>query len=675
MQGIPISDVRNFCFLGHTGSGKTALIDNILYRIGVNDRQGNPADGTSMADWMDEEKERQITIWAKPFSGEYTADGRKVRLSMIDTPGYADFIGQVSASVRVSDAAIITVDATAGVEVGTTLAWKMAERQHLPKAFVITGIDKENANYDGVLASIQEIWGNKCVPVSIPTPDRSAVGDVLGGDVPEAIAEKAEELKGSLVESAAESDDALIEKYLGGEALTPAEIASGLTASVREGLMVPVFAVSAVKDIGVDALLNGMVRLFPSPEATGAKDAEGADLDVGPNAPFSGLVWRSVNDPFVGQMTFVRVFSGTLKADAEIQNATQGQKEKAGTLYVVNGKKQDTVTEAHAGDIVALAKLKNTVINDTLCAIGQSIKLSPVAFPRPVVAYAVHPKTQGDEDKLATGLARIADEDPTILVERNAETKEQIISGMGDVQITVALALMKKRSNVDVDLTTPKVAYKETVMDTAEGHYKHKKQSGGRGQYGEVYLRVMKKAPDEEEWFLDEIVGGSIPSGFLPAVQKGLVDGMTKGAVAGYPVVDVKVAVYDGSYHEVDSSEVAFKIAGSRAFHEAMSKAKPVLLEPIVKLRVYVPEQYMGDVTGDLNQKRGRILGMSVEDGLQVIEAEAPQAEVFQYSSQLRSMTGGRGTFEMEFMRYETVPANVAQKVVAANKKESESDE
>jgi elongation factor G len=332
------------------------------------------------------------------------------------------------------------------------------------------------------------------------------------------------------------------------------------------------------------------------------------------------------------------------------------------------------VEEARAGDIVALAKLKDTHMNDSLCAPGSSIRFEPIECPRPVVAYAVYPKSSGDEDKLANGLHRVAEDDPTISVERNAETHELILSGMGDVQLSVAVEHMKKRSNVDVDLTTPKVAYRETINGKAEGHHKHKKQSGGRGQYGEVYLRVEPKASDDEEWFVDEIVGGAIPSGFLPAVQKGLLDGMTKGALAGYPVRGVKVRVYDGSYHDVDSSEVAFKIAGARALRDAMSKAKPVLLEPVMKIRVYIPEQYLGDITGDLNHKRGRILGMGSEDGMQVLEAEVPQAEIFQYSSQLRSVTGGRGSFELEFARYDVVPSNVAQKIIAEAEKEKEED-
>ncbi len=667
MKDIPVADVRNFVLVGHTGSGKTSLIDAILHKLGVNDRLGSPADGTSMADWTDEEKGRKISIWAKPFDALYKGKGgRKTRLVMFDVPGYADFYGQVVAATAVSDAALVAIDATAGIQVGTNRAWRRCETLGLPRGIVITGLDKENADFDGTLAAVQSIWGAKCLPVVIPTADRKGVVDVLGdlagaGD----LKGRAEELKNKLVEAAAESNDALIEKYLGGEALTPDEIAAGMRGAVNAGTLIPVFAVAARNDVGVTELLENIARLFPSPEDRGAKDAEGKALDVKPAAPFAGLVWRVINDPFVGQLTLLRVYAGTFKPDGEVFNATKGQKERIGTIYAINGKKQEPLTEAHAGDIVAMAKLKVTTLNDTLCAVGQTIQFAPIQFPNPVMAYAVAPKTQGDEDKIGTGLHRVAEDDPTIRIERNTETKELILAGMGDVHLDVTVDRMKKRSNVDVLLSTPKVPYKETITALAEGHYKHKKQSGGRGQYGEVYLRVAPKKDPAEEWFEDAIVGTCIPRNFLPAIQKGLLEGMTRGVLAGYPVVNVKVTVYDGSYHEVDSSEIAFKIAGGRAFSEGMQKARPVLLEPIMTLKVMVPDQFMGDITGDLNHKRGRILGMGTEDGMQVITAEVPQAEMFKYSSELRSITGGRGSFEMEFNRYDVVPANVAQKVIA----------
>lgn len=419
-------------------------------------------------------------------------------------------------------------------------------------------------------------------------------------------------------------------------------------------------------------LLDGLSRLFPSPVDRDAKDAEGNVIPTGADDPFVGFVWRSVNDPFVGQLTFVRVLGGTLKSDSEVFNTKQSEKERVGSLLSVNGKKQDSVEAATAGDIVAIPKLKHTGVGDTLCAPGTKTVCAEFQFPSPVMFQAVHAKTQADEDKLGTALHRVADEDPTLHVVRNNDTHEMVLQGLGDVHIGVAVNMMKSRSKVDVTLSTPKVPYKETVSGLGEGHYKHKKQSGGRGQFGEVYLRVEAKNPEEEEWFLNEVVGGSIPHNFLPAVQKGLVEAMQKGPMAHCPVENVKVHVYDGSYHDVDSSEVAFKIAASRAFREAMMAAKPVLLEPVMEVKVSIPDSSLGDINADLNHKRGHILGLETKNGMQVITAEVPQSELFKYSAELRSMTAGQGTFSIKYSRYDVVPQNVAQKVIAQVEKDKE---
>ena len=671
MKDIPIADVRNFVLVGHTGSGKTSLVDALLFKLGVNDRLGNPGDGTSVADWTDEEKNRKISIWAKPFDAVWRPKGgQALRLVMLDTPGYADFYGQVVAATQVADAAVIAVDATAGVQVGTVRAWKRCEALGLPRAIVITGLDKENADFDGTVAALQELWGPRCEVVSFPTDDKQGVVDVLAGQ-----GGKADGLRAKLTDVAAESSDALIEKVLGGETLSADELSGGLRTSVLQAKFIPVFALMARQSLGLDELLAGVARLLPSPADRPGKDAAGTAVNPAADAPLVAQVWRSINDPFVGQLTLARIWSGTLKEKSEVFNATKEQKETVGTVYLLNGKKQETVPEAQAGDVVALAKLKVTGLNDVLCAPGKPVKLAPIVFPNPVVSFAVHPKNQGDEDKLGQGLHRVADDDPTIHVERHEETHELIITGMGDVQIDAAMERMKARSKVEVTLSTPKVAYKETVTAKGEGHYKHKKQSGGRGQYGEVYLRIEPMKAGSEEWFVDGIVGTSIPRNFLPAIEKGLVDGMTRGAVAGYPVVGTMVTVYDGSSHDVDSSEIAFKIAARTAFKDGMSKARPVLLEPIMNIRVTIPGEFMGDCTGDLNHRRGRIMGMESEDGMQVIVAEVPQAEVFKYSSELRSMTGGRGSFEMTFNRYEIVPANVAQKIIAEAAKNKQAEE
>jgi elongation factor G len=652
------------------------LVDAIALKLGITDRLGSVDAGSSVADYSNEERNRKITIFAKPFSAACkTQGGGTMGLVLTDTPGYLDFVGQVIAACRVSETALIAVNAVSGVQVGTRRAWRQAGKDGLARAVVVTGLDRENASFEGALAGIQEAFGPNCVPVVLPLPDGSGVVDVLAGKAPPAeLADAVQAAKNKLIELAAETNDALIEKFLAGEDLSPEEIGTGLVNAVTGGGLVPVFACMPLKGTGVTELLEGIARLCPSPLRFARQNKDGQAIDPSADAPVVGFVWRSVNDAFVGQLSFVRILGGTLRADSEVQNATKSRKERVGSLLVLNGKKQESVHEATAGDIVALPKLKETGVGDTLCALGQNIQFETMKFPQPVVFLAVRAKTQADEDKLGVALARVAEEDPTMRVTRNTETRETVLAGMGDVHVDVAVERMKSRSNAEVSLDTPKVPYRETVTSRGEGHYKHKKQSGGRGQYGEVYLRVEPKAPGDEEWFVDAVVGGVIPNNFIPAVQKGLVDGMQSGGLAGYPVTDVKVTLYDGSYHEVDSSEIAFKIAGARALKDAMLNAKPVLLEPIMKVRVMVPEQNMGDVNGDLNHRRGRILGMETEGGAQVIVAEVPQAELFRYAAELRSMTGGQGSFEMEFSRYEVVPSNVAQRVIAERQKEKEEE-
>ena len=674
MNNTAIADTRNVAFLGHTGSGKTALVDALLYKLGINDRLGSSDSGSSMSDFTDEEKARKISIFAKPFSGSYKVGGKTMSLTFTDTPGYLDFFGQVIAAARSTDAGIIVVDASSGVEVGTRHAWRACNNRGLSaRAIVISGVDKDNTDFEKTVSEVQAAFGNNCLPVVLPTADASAVVDVLAAkDVPDDLADRVAEVKGGLVELAAETDDSLLEKFFADEELSADEIASGLRNSVASGGLVPIFATVAAKDLGIAELLDGVGRLLPSPADHDVKDADDNVIGVGNDDPFVGLIWRSVNDAFVGQMSFVRVLGGTLKADSEVNNSTKGQKERVGSLLVVNGKKQGQVDAATAGDIVAVPKLKASKVGDTLCSLDASVKCRPIDFPSPVTFMSVEAKTQADEDKIGVALTRICEEDPTLTVDRNVETKQVVLQGLGDVHIDVGVERMKSVSNVNVSLSTPKVPYRETVTALGEGHYKHKKQSGGHGQFGEVFLRVEPLPDGDEEDFVNAVVGGSIPSNFIPAVQKGLVEGKTAGAVAGYPVERVKVTVYDGKHHPVDSSEVAFKIAGSRALREAMAAAKPVLLEPIMTVKVMLPDDCLGDINGDLNHKRGRIMGMEPQDGMQVITAEVPHAELFRYAAELRSMTGGRGSFSMEFCRYDVVPSNVAQKVVAAAQKEKE---
>ncbi len=672
MNGIAVSDFRNITLMGHTGCGKTTLIDALLFKLGLNDRQGSVSAGSSMADYTDEEKHRKITAYAKPFMANFkSAAGKKFGLCCTDTPGFMDFYGQVISACRSTETAVIVIDASAGLQVGTHRTWKYAEKQGMPKAIIITGLDKENTSFQKTIDAIQQNLGSKCVPVTIPTSDGKNVIDVFD---PKAGPE-AESIKNQVSELAAETDDKMIEEFLAGQPLTAEELSSGIKNAVKKGTLVPIFVCMPLKSIGLNELLEGIANYLPSPADLPAKDAEGKAIPTDADGPMSAFVWRTINDPFVGHLAFVRVLGGTLKADSEIYNATKDQKEKIGNLVIVNGKKTQNVTSATAGDIVALPKLKLTSMNDTLCDIGKKVICPPMTFPGQVMFMAVVAKSQTDEDKIGVALAKITEEDPTMKVFRNTETKETIISGLGDVHIDLAAEKMKIRSHVEVVLSTPKVPYRETITGTGEGHCKHKKQSGGRGQYAEVYLKVSPKHDDSPDWFVDDIVGGVIPGNFVPACQKGAAEAMIHGPLASYTVTHVKVSVYDGSYHDVDSSEIAFKIAAGRAFKDAMMKAKPVLQEPLMTIKVSIPEQYLGDINGDLNHKRGRIMGMETAGGIHIITAVVPQAELFHYVAELRSITAGQGTFETEFCRYDVVPSNIAQKVIASAVKHKEEED
>ncbi len=669
------SKIRTLVIAGHQGAGKTSLVDAILHKTGVNDRHGSVDNGSSAADVNDNEIQRKTTIYAKPFHVPW----KDCEIYLIDTPGYADFFGEVVSSLRVADGLLLVVDAFSGPEVGTLRAWKLAEERNLPRAIVINRLDKEHTDFDRVLESVRKVFGHRCVPVILPDGSAEAfqaVASVLQGAeaAPEAIRDRVAEARSQLVESAAESDDALMEKYFEEGDLSPEEFAAGLRTGVNAASFVPIFVTAASKMTGIEELLDGIVDLFPSPVDRGEVEAEPEPVSPDPSGPLCAFVFKTVVDPFVGQLSYMRIYSGTMKADSEYVNHSRGQKERLGTLYVMNGKKQETVGAAVPGDIIAVAKLKGTRVNDTIGEASKKIVIPPIRFPNPTISYAVKPRSQGDEEKVASGLARLADEDPTLVLQRNDETKQLLLCGMGDLHIEVAIERLRQTGNVEVDLTTPKVPYHETATVPAEGHYRHKKQTGGHGQFGEVYLRIEPLERDAGFEFANEVVGGNIPRQFILAVEKGVVEAMERGSIAGYPVCDVKVTVYDGKHHPVDSSEMSFKIASRGAFRDAMEKAKPVLLEPIGSYTVTVPEEYMGDITGDLNAKRGRILGMDSSEGMQVIHAQVPMAEMFRYSTELRSLTGGRGTFTVEPSHYEVVPANIAQKIAEEARKEREGE-
>jgi elongation factor G len=663
MSDVPAANIRNFVILGHSGTGKTTLTDALAFKLGLNDRLGLVANGSSISDTSDEEKNRKISIFATPFMSEYALSGENYRLVFTDAPGFMDFYGQVLGAIRAADFALITVDAVSGVQVGTRRAWKACKDSHLPAVgFVITGLDKDNANFEKTLTSIRETFGMNCVPVTALVNPTSVTNLLEATDLPADL----EEIHQSLAEAAAEADEALMETYFADGTLAPEEIRKGLHIGIDAGTVHPIYSVMSLKDIGVTELISSICRLLPAPGEREFKDVSGHVIKADPNGPLIAQVWRTASDPFIGQLNYVRILSGTMTPGMTIQNNSTESKETVSGMVQVLGKKQVPIAKAVPGDIVAIPKFKTVKTGHTLAS-NFTGKLPDIEFPQPVFFMALAAKTQADEDKLSTAIHRILDADPTMHYEKNTETKEVVLKGLGDVHIDVTVNLMKSQSNVSVELSTPKVPYRETVTAMGEGHYRHKKQSGGRGQFGEVYLRVYPRREGETgEWFMNKTVGGSIPGNFIPAILKGVNEGMLAGAIAGYPVQGINIEVYDGAFHDVDSSEIAFKIAGRGALREGMTKARPVLLEPIMTLKITIPEAFMGAISGDMPHKRGRVLGMEVdEEGVQVITAEVPMAELFKYAAELRSITGGQGSFVMTFDRYDIVPSNVAQKVIA----------
>ena len=669
MKDTSAGNTRNFVLLGHTGSGKTSLADALAFKLGLNDRLGSVDAGSSVADYTEEEKARKTSIIAKTFCRAYKAgDGANYGIVFSDTPGYVDFQGQMLAACSVADTALICVDASAGIMVGTRRAWKTCKKIGLKSiGFVITGTDKENTDFNKTLGQIQEAFGNAALPVVVPNGKGGVTSLLTAGTADD---------KAALIEAAAGVDEALMEKFFDNpDSITPAETAAGLRAAMAAEAFHPVFAAVPTKDTGVSELLESICLFFPAPGSRVFKDSNGNEVKADPAAPFSAFVWRTVVDPFLGQLSLVRVISGKLATPCEVVNASTGAKENIGSMVSLVAKKQNVETEIGPGDIVAIPKLKAVETHHTLCAPGNATTFPATEYPAPIFYLAITAASQADEDKMSTALNRLCVQDPTIKTERNTETKEVVLKGMGDVHLDVAIALMKTQSNANLLTSTPKVPYRETITGRAEGHHKHKKQSGGRGQYGDVYLRVEPRQPDDAEWFVDEIVGGVIPGNFIPAIQKGLLERLLAGPLARFPVENVKIRVYDGSYHDVDSSEIAFKIAGSYALRDGLSKAKPVLLEPIMSVKIYAPDQFMGAINGGLSNKRGRVLGIEADEGIQIISADVPMSEMFRYAAELSSITGGQATFEMAFSRYEPVPAAVAQKVIAEAAKTAVEDE
>lgn len=655
--------IRNFTIAGHSGCGKTSLSELILFKSGAIERRGSVQHKTTVSDYTAEEHEKLSSIYSAPLFCNY----QETSLFFIDTPGYGEFIGETVAGLNGSENALIVVDGVNGIGTGTLKAWKLAKDMNIPRFFLINKLDQE-ADFYAVLNQLQEAFGKTvCIPVTIPDGNAAslkAVASVLSHENLSAeLEETAGKYREALMDSVAESDEELMNRYLNGEKLSEQEISTGLHKAILSGSLVPVFAGSVEKDIGITELMNGIINLFMPPLYSGKiKIKGGGELDAKPDTSLV-LAFKALVDPFIGNMTFLHVLSGTFKSNSEVINVDSGTREHFGQLVVMNGKNQIPVEEICAGCIAAVTKLKTTKIGNTLSLNQASPKLPEMIFPNPVMTYALTAAKSGEEDKISTGLHKLMEADHTLRIERHGETHELLLHGMGDLHLHNAAKKLKELAKVDVSMSPPRIPYRETVTASGDGHYKHKKQSGGHGQFAEVFLKISPSLEHYE--FSNDVVGGSIPKNFIPAVEKGVAEAMLRGPLAACTVEKVKVSVYDGKHHPVDSSEMAFKIAARMAFRDAMAKAKPVLLEPVMIVKITVPDHYMGDISGDLNHKRGHIVGMNAEEGMQVVTAKVPLAELSKYAAELRSMTQGKGSFEMEFSTYEVVPANAAAAIMA----------
>jgi elongation factor G len=687
------ADIRNVVLLSHGGTGKTSLAECLLHTAKATSRLGKVDQGSSILDYADDEIERKITINLAVAH----LDWRDKTVNLIDTPGYADFYGDTKAGIRAADAALVLVKGDAGVEVGTEKVWDFLDELSLPRVVVVTRMDKEYADFGKVADQVKSLLGGPVVPAQLPVGsadsfsgvidllsmkyfkyDRSGSGAGMMQEIPSELSDRAKSAREKLVESIAECSDELLEAYLEGGEIRPEDLSEALKEGFKAGKIIPLVCVSSEFSIGTQQILDLVCSIFPSPvdigsfKAKNARTGEDMERKASPNEPFAALVFKTISEPHVGDMSIMRVFSGQVLEGTEVANTRTGKSEKLTQLYTLMGRERREVNKLVAGDIGATVKLRDTGTNDTLCYKNNQVVIDPVDFPRPAVRDAIEALTKGDEDRISSGLARLHQEDPTFSMTVDGETKQTIISGLGELHLDILLKRLKDRFNVGVRLIKPRIAFRETIKTTAEARGKYKKQTGGRGQYGDVWLRVEPIERSAGFEFDNKLVGGSVPTKYVPAVEKGVVESMQDGVMAGYKVVDLKATIYDGSFHEVDSSDMAFKIAASMAFKKAFMEAKPVLLEPIMNVTVTVPEDKMGDVMGDLSCKRGKIQVIDSRGHLQVVRAQVPLAELYKYSTNLRSMTQGRGMFESTFSHYEEVPHEIAQKIVAESKAERE---
>lgn len=679
MNRYKTENIRNLALVGHSGSGKTALVEAALFKGGVTKRLGKVEDGNTVSDFSKEEIAKGVSISTSIIPVEWNQH----KINFIDTPGYFDFVGEVQGALRATEATLLVIDASSGIEVGTEKAWDYTERISLPRVIFINKVEKENVNYAKIISDLHIQFGKKVIPFTITLGEGESFKgliDVINKkayeydgferkevEIPEIRKAEVDVVFNEILEVVAETDDQLMEKYFAGEEFSHDEFLRGITVALLEGKAVPVIAGSSNTGAGIDMLMETIIDYMPAPNHElanrGFRHEDSEIRNVSVEDPFSAVVFKTIVDPFVGKISIVKVISGSLKKTNEIYNASSDETEKLGSIFYLRGKTQIETDEIVAGDIGAISKLINTKTGDTLCDKNHPTLYKRMKYPSPNLYFAIEPKTKGDEDKIGQALNRLQEEDSTFVATRNAETKQLVIGGQGNVQLQVVIDKLKNEFGVETVRLPLRIAYRETIKGKSDVQGKHKKQSGGAGQYGDVHVRFE---PSEQEFeFSEEVFGGSVPRNYFPAVEKGIRDSLDKGPLAGYPVVNVKATLYDGSYHPVDSNEMAFKIAASLAFKKGMQEAQPILLEPIMKVQIQIPEDYMGDIMGDMNKRRGRILGMEPqEDGSQLVIAEAPHAELFEYSIDLRSMTGARGNFEIEFARYEEVPQHIAEKII-----------
>jgi len=674
-------NIRNIIILGHSQAGKTMLTETLLYNGGSIPKPGSIADKNTVSDYNEDEKERKSSI----NSSVSHLVHNDVKVNIIDTPGFSDFQGEIEGCFKVVDGAILVVSAAAGVEVGTESMIKLIKKKNLPCIVFINKMDKEGADFNKCVESVKSKIKKGIVVVGYPiggTSSFSATANLLTKEDMDKLSgdekSKADELSNSLTEAVAESDDSLLEKYLDRGELSKEEVAGAFRVGVVARKITPVFAGSAEKNIGIKELIEAIVNFLPSPsdtppvEAINASNNETVRIEARADGPFASQVFKTISDPYVGQISVFKIFQGRVSGNTSVYNVTKQQREKLSPLYALLGKEQKAQDAASAGDIIAVVKLKDTHTNDSLGDEKNPIKFHDINFPEPAISFSIKPKTRSDEDKIMTALQKLSAEDPTFTNTRDTQTKELIASGMGELHINIMLNRMKQKYGVSVDMGTPKVAYKETITSKGDSQYRHKKQTGGAGQFAEVWMRVEPLPRGTGFEFVDEVVGGAIPGPFVVSCEKGIKSAMDSGALAGFPMVDVRAIVYDGKTHPVDSKDIAFQIAARQGFKEAVNKSKPVILEPIMNVSITIPDEYMGDITGSLNSRRGRIMGMEPGEGVQTIKAQVPLEEMYKYVNELKSITAGRGTYTMQFSHYEVVPSNLAQAIIDKAKKAKE---